>query len=166
MRDAYSIWGRRTVIYGLGRVRVLCKRLQKGESMRPHGEHPTMGLCDCDECQDYDEKQRREKRKMKHANYRKNNDRTQNSSTYHKKDGTNMRSILKREGIKEIQDETKEDTQMKTVHITISDGIVRYVKGSEGILVTIRNYDIEDFESDLIKEDSCGDKYVETVWQI
>ena len=32
---------------------------------------------------------------MKHANYRKNNDRTKNSSTYHKKDCTNVRAILK-----------------------------------------------------------------------
>lgn len=29
------------------------------------------------------------------AYYRKYNDRSQNSSTYHKKDGTNIRSILK-----------------------------------------------------------------------
>ena len=31
------------------------------------------------------------------ANYRKHNDRSLNSSTYHKKDGTNIRAILKRE---------------------------------------------------------------------
>jgi hypothetical protein len=31
------------------------------------------------------------------AHYRKHNDRTRNSSTYHKKDGTNIRAILKRE---------------------------------------------------------------------
>lgn len=35
------------------------------------------------------------------ANYRKYNDRTQNSSTYHKKDGTNVRAILKVQAIKE-----------------------------------------------------------------
>ena len=29
------------------------------------------------------------------ANYRKHNDRQLNSSTYHKKDGTNIRAILK-----------------------------------------------------------------------
>lgn len=23
-------------------------------AVRPHGEHPTMGVCDCDECQQYD----------------------------------------------------------------------------------------------------------------
>lgn len=36
------------------------------------------------------------------ANYRKFNDRTLNSSTYHKKDGTNVRAILKRNLFKEI----------------------------------------------------------------
>ncbi len=38
----------------------------------------------------------------KNANYRKHNDRTHNSSTYHKKDGTPVRSILKREAENEI----------------------------------------------------------------
>lgn len=41
---------------------------------------------------------------MKNANYRKYNDRTHNSSTYHKKDGTPVRSILKREAEQEIAD--------------------------------------------------------------
>lgn len=39
---------------------------------------------------------------MKTANYRKINDRSHNSSTYHKKDGTNVRAILKRETKKEF----------------------------------------------------------------
>lgn len=34
---------------------------------------------------------------MSHADYRKNNDRTQNSSGYHKKDGTSIRAIMNRE---------------------------------------------------------------------
>lgn len=34
---------------------------------------------------------------MKNANYRKYNDRTKNSSKYHKKDGTSIRSKLKKE---------------------------------------------------------------------
>jgi len=34
---------------------------------------------------------------MSHADYRKHNDRSQSSSTYHKKDGTAVRQILKRE---------------------------------------------------------------------
>ena len=38
----------------------------------------------------------------KNANYRKNNDRSKNSSTYHKKDGTDTRAILKEEGKNEI----------------------------------------------------------------
>ena len=34
---------------------------------------------------------------MGDANYRKHNDTSQNSSTYHKKDGTSTRAILKKE---------------------------------------------------------------------
>lgn len=41
---------------------------------------------------------------MKNAQYRKLNDRSQNSSTYHKKDGTAVRAILKEESQKEIDD--------------------------------------------------------------
>ena len=39
----------------------------------------------------------------KNANYRKHNDRTHNSSTYHKKDGTPTRHLLKQEAKKEIE---------------------------------------------------------------
>ena len=45
---------------------------------------------------------------MKNAAYRKHNDRTLNSSTYHKKDGTPIRAILDREAAEEI----KEDLEM------------------------------------------------------
>ena len=41
----------------------------------------------------------------KNANYRKYNDRTCNSSTYHKKDGTSIRPKLNQEANKEIDDE-------------------------------------------------------------
>ena len=37
------------------------------------------------------------------ALYRKHNDRTRNSSKYHKKDGTNIRAKLKAEVTKELQ---------------------------------------------------------------
>jgi len=40
----------------------------------------------------------------KNANYRKHNDRTHNSSTYHKKDGTPTRHLLKQEAKKEIEE--------------------------------------------------------------
>lgn len=40
---------------------------------------------------------------MQKANYRKINDRSMNSSTYHKKDCTNIRAKLKRELKKEIK---------------------------------------------------------------
>lgn len=41
---------------------------------------------------------------MHDADYRKHNDRSHNSSTYHKKDGTSVRSILKQEANEEIGD--------------------------------------------------------------
>lgn len=49
---------------------------------------------------------------MKNANYRKHNDGTHNSSTYHKKDGTPIRAILKREAEKE----TIVDTEVYDLH--------------------------------------------------
>ena len=45
---------------------------------------------------------------MQKAYYRKYNDRTMNSSTYHKKDCTNIRAILKKEAEKEIEEAGKE----------------------------------------------------------
>ena len=47
----------------------------------------------------------------KNANYRKHNDGTHNSSTYHKKDGTPTRHLLKQETEKEIEEieENEED---------------------------------------------------------
>lgn len=42
----------------------------------------------------------------KNADYRKNNDGSQNSSAYHKKDGTNTRAILKEDAKKEIMNAT------------------------------------------------------------
>ena len=44
----------------------------------------------------------------KNANYRKHNDRTHNSSTYHKKDGTPVRHTLKTEAKEEIAEEMSE----------------------------------------------------------
>lgn len=41
---------------------------------------------------------------MNDANYRKYNDKSHNSSTYHKKDGTNIRGKLKEETRKEIKE--------------------------------------------------------------
>jgi len=40
----------------------------------------------------------------KNANYRKLNDRTLNSSKYHKKDGTNVRAKLKSDLVKESKE--------------------------------------------------------------
>ena len=46
---------------------------------------------------------------MNDADYRKLNDRTQNSSTYHKKDGTPVRAILKRDAQAEIDEAGEQD---------------------------------------------------------
>ena len=43
------------------------------------------------------------------ARYRKYNDGSHNSSTYHKKDGTPVRAILKRETEQEIHQDISED---------------------------------------------------------
>jgi len=45
---------------------------------------------------------------MKNANYRKLNDGSHNSSTYHKKDGTSVREILKREFKKLVKQNDEE----------------------------------------------------------
>jgi len=49
----------------------------------------------------------------KNANYRKHNDRTHNSSTYHKKDGTPVRYILKTEAKEEIAEEVSEIERLR-----------------------------------------------------
>jgi len=46
---------------------------------------------------------------MDNANYRKLNDGSHNSSTYHKKDGTPVRAILKEELRKEIKNLNNEE---------------------------------------------------------
>lgn len=51
---------------------------------------------------------------MKNANYRKHNNRQGNSSTYHKKDGTNTRAILKKEAEKEINYPIIDDSKQVT----------------------------------------------------
>ena len=53
---------------------------------------------------------------MNDANYRKLNDRSQNSSTYHKKDGTATRSILKREARKLETDQTQSEHTAAFLH--------------------------------------------------
>lgn len=52
------------------------------------------------------------------GHYRKYNDRGNNSSTYHKKDGTPVRAILKEESRKEIDDELRIAEQTLTAKIT------------------------------------------------
>lgn len=45
---------------------------------------------------------------MKPADYRKFNDRTQNSSTYHKKDCVDIRAKLKQQAKKEVESHFKD----------------------------------------------------------
>jgi hypothetical protein len=55
-----------------------------------------------------------------HANYRKFNDRSFNSSTYHKKDGTPIRAILKEELRREVMEVTSKCPSCKNGKITIT----------------------------------------------
>lgn len=66
---------------------------------------------------------------MKEASYRKHNDRSCNSSTYHKKDGTPIRAILKRETQKQIKQNGKdsEDDKLTLTKESLYD-IVKDVK--------------------------------------
>ena len=50
---------------------------------------------------------------MQHAYYRKINDRTCNSSTYHKKDCENIRAKLKTETQKELLTQKRADTDLE-----------------------------------------------------
>ena len=64
---------------------------------------------------------------MKNANYRKHDDRTQNSSTYHKKDGTNTRAILKEDARKEADQVTGKAVRMKERGILFNAEMVRAI---------------------------------------
>jgi hypothetical protein len=48
---------------------------------------------------------------MNHANYRKLNDHSMSSSTYHKKDGTNVRVILKQDLVREMTNKQGKQTK-------------------------------------------------------
>lgn len=48
-----------------------------------------------------------------YATYRKHNDHSQNSSTYHKKDGTPVRARLKREAEHEIREANQRGVRAK-----------------------------------------------------
>ena len=62
---------------------------------------------------------------MKDADYRKLNDRSFNSSTYHKKDGTEIRAILKEESRKEIEEEL---LTIKKVHCDNCNSVVEHLQ--------------------------------------
>lgn len=49
----------------------------------------------------------------KNADYRKHNDHLDASRTYHKKDGTHVRAILKREAEKQAKEEVSDETDQR-----------------------------------------------------
>lgn len=53
---------------------------------------------------------------MKDTNYRKHNDHSHNSSTYHKKDGTPVRAILKREAQTEIKEAEMSRSKLSVIN--------------------------------------------------
>ena len=60
---------------------------------------------------------------MKNANYRKYNDHSHNSSTYHKKDGTPIRAKLKFEHAEIVRDYDEEGGQNSWVEFAKSKNI-------------------------------------------
>ena len=71
---------------------------------------------------------------MANANYRKHNDGSQKSSTYHKKDGTEVRAILKREveeQINEMWEEHSGEALAYDYHRKACRGLTRCACGYE-----------------------------------
>ena len=65
------------------------------------------------------------------AGYRKYNDHSQSSSTYHKKDGTSIRAILKADAARTIRDENNESSEC--IHSIIDERSVEYEKMWRGV---------------------------------
>ena len=95
----------------------------------------------------------------KNANYRKHNDRTCNSSTYHKKDGTPVRGRLKHLVKKEIEDSMKKafvfdfDDTLATTDCRV---LVRRPNGRGTRGLPIRRLTPAQFNTDFL---ASGDEY-------
>ena len=55
------------------------------------------------------------------------------------------------------------DTAGPTVHITVEGGVVQHVAVPLGVRVVVRDYDVDDSETDL-SADRNGNHYLEAVW--
>ena len=73
---------------------------------------------------------------MNHANYRKYNDRSHNSSKYHKLDGTPVRHKLKQESLKEIMEETQVE---ETKAIKFNHGELSQEGFVSGLVIVFEN---------------------------
>jgi len=99
---------------------------------------------------------------MKNADYRKHNDRTGNSSTYHKKDGTNTRAVLKREAKKEAADAMS----MKPVKRDKRNIGKRVVVSHVGSWLQGRTGTIKGFRGDRTKGDPYIQVYIDDLHHI
>jgi hypothetical protein len=52
----------------------------------------------------------------------------------------------------------------KTVTISIEGGVIQSVDCPTGVLVIVRDYDVDGSEADLA-EDETGDEFIESVWE-
>lgn len=88
---------------------------------------------------------------MKTANYRKHTDHSHNSSTYHKKDGTPIRAILK----EEMKEQIKElDTKMKQYTFIYSEEIGQY--GSRKYVSKYMHVITDDLKKAIEHEDNVN----------
>ncbi len=81
-----------------------------------------------------------------YAGYRKHNDHSHSSSTYHKKDGTSVRAILKIEAWEEIDETTTENRNMISALQTLKDNGLSTEALREVLIDLIDNDDIDDID--------------------
>lgn len=99
---------------------------------------------------------------MKNANYRKHNDRSHNSSTYHKKDGTPVRNKLKQEAEQEISQHIEESKNYLTLRFDKYEVAVKM--DDEGLVIDL--WDMEDCSSDESTLDSTWATYSELGFEV
>jgi hypothetical protein len=56
------------------------------------------------------------------------------------------------------------DTAGPTVTVTVEGGVVQHVAVPLGVRVVVRDYDVDDSDTDL-SADRNGDEYLESVWE-
>jgi hypothetical protein len=55
------------------------------------------------------------------------------------------------------------DTAGPTVTVVVEGGVVQHVAVPLGVRVVVRDYDVDDSETDLAEDDN-GDRYLEAIW--